>query len=96
MKVAGPIRSCNARWMHPAGFAAISTPWPRRWKTSCAMPFVIRRREALSSWAASVMAISGTCGWKITAAVLQKLIWSGSSCRSPASTVRGRGMVDSD
>ena len=90
-----PMASCNARWMRPAGCAAISTPWPRHWKTCCVMRFAIHPRAALSVWAGGAMATIGICGWRIRVVAWRKLIWSGSSCRSPGSTARGRGMVDS-
>src|ERR1700741_2433540 len=70
--------------MHRAGCAAISIPWPRRWKTSCAMRFDIRQRAALSGWMADAMATSGIYGWRTKGGGRQRGVLSGAIRHSPA------------
>nr|GFD53085.1 hypothetical protein [Tanacetum cinerariifolium] len=77
-KAAGlPVNWC-AIWTANAGCAAISIPWPRRWKTFCATPYVTHRPKASCVWAGGVTVTTGCCGWKTRAVVSTTATWNGS------------------
>lgn len=92
-KAPGPTRNCTARWTPRAGSGATSIPWPRPWKTSCAMPFAIRPRAGVYCWTASARASIGYCGWRMRGLAWLMPICSGSSIPLPASTARVRAMA---
>jgi hypothetical protein len=92
-KAAGRACNCSARCRRRAGCGATSTPWRRRWRIFCAMPFVIRLTAALFASMDGVTVTTGICGWKIRAVAWPRAICSGSSRPSPASMARARGMA---
>ena len=95
LKVAGRNRGCLAWWMSIAGCAGTSTAWPRRWRTSCAMPSAIRPQTASSASAVSAKAIGGIYGSTIRAVAWHLKSWSGFLRPLPGSTVRDRVMAAS-